>query len=120
MRINGDSLVDPVETTLSKMLANKEIWQLTVSGRDYPPSYLTRPNSRHLKVANVANTYYEEGLAPRQPDPNADRDTCRFDSAWCTNQVMEVEGVLPIKHSGYEGLFLAVKGGQLPKSDDTK
>ena len=89
---------------------------LCLRGRDYPPSYLTATNcSPNLKADIQANVYYEEGRAPRQPDFSATFDNCRFDSNWCEHyDCMKVIGILALKHSNYDGFFLAVENGRLP------
>ena len=102
-------------------------------GRDYPPSYLTRSSCAGNLTADIqVNVYYEEGRAPRQPDPNAAFDNCRFDRQWCEPQVggmsgepvhdvcMRVAGILPLKHNNYDGYFLAVDGGRLPEPHSRK
>ena len=69
------TLGDLIESVKSP--AGKEV-TIDLRGRDYPPSYLTTSScAGNLTADMVANTYYEENRAPRQPDPNATLDNCR-------------------------------------------
>ena len=113
-RIGGQRTLGDIVKTIESSGSGATIF---LRGRDYPPSYLTRSSCAGNLTADIqVNVYYEEGRAPRQPDPNATFDNCRFDRQWCEHyDCMRVIGILPLKHNNYDGYFLAVEYGRLPE-----
>ena len=113
-RIGGQRALSDIIETLKGSSTGSSLF---LRGRDFPPSYLTRSScAGNLTVDIQVNVYYEEGRAPRQPDPNATFDNCRFDKQWCEHyDRMRVIGILPLKHNNYDGYFLAVEYGRLPE-----
>ena len=113
-RIGGQRNIGDIVKTLESSGSEVTIF---LRGRDYPPSYLTRSSCADTLTTDIqVNVYYEEGRAPRQPDPNAAFDNCRFDRQWCEHyDCMRVIGILPLKHNNYDGYFLAVEYGRLPE-----
>ena len=89
--------------------------------RDFPPAYLTIPvgSEENIKYPFVANTYYEEGRAPRKPDPDA-KDVCRINNKWLKQHYnmasAKVSGLLKIDRPEFSGYFMSVENMVLPES----
>ena len=89
--------------------------------RDFPPAYMTTPIGCEdkIKYPFVVNTYYEEGRAPRRPDPDA-KDVCRINNKWMKSHYamdsVKVSGMVKIDRPGFSGYFISVENMKLPES----
>lgn len=94
--------------------------RIHVRSGDFSPTVLTEHSCPHVLKTNViASTYYKSGNPPVQPNENIKFEFCKIDRSWVsTSPRLNIMNILRMESSNYDGHFLGVEKGHLPRIGD--